>query len=83
MKHMKKVNIGWTWYSFCFKMSVALTNCTRIKEWNEIIIRHKTFTKLPLLYNKKTNLKLHWKLCERKVKEGKIERKKIKVVSEM
>jgi len=49
-------------------MSVALAICTQIKEWNEIIIRHNTFTKLPLLYKKKTNLKLHWKLCEGKLR---------------
>jgi len=63
-------------------MSVTLTNCTQIKEWNEIIIRHNTFTKLPLFYMKKTNLKLHWKLCEKKVGvfiEGKVGRKKLKL----
>jgi len=35
---------------------------------------------------KKTKIKLHWELCERKVKafiEGKVGRKKIKVVLEM
>jgi len=60
-------------------MSVVLVNCTQIKECNEIIIRHNTFTELP---KKKTNLKLHWKLCERKVGvfiEGKVERKKLKL----
>jgi hypothetical protein len=67
-------------------MNVALTNCTQIKECNEIIISYNTFTKLPLLYKKKTNLKLHWKLCEGKVWvliEGKVGRKKNKVVLEM
>jgi len=34
-------------------MSVVLANYTQIKELNEIIIRHNTFTKLP---KKKTNL---------------------------
>jgi len=60
-------------------MSVVLADCTQIKEWNEIIIRHNTFTKL---LKKKTNLKLHWKLCERKIGvfiEGKVERKKLKL----
>jgi len=64
-------------------MSVVLANCTEIKEWNEIIIRHNIFTKLS---KKNTNLKLHWKLCERKVGvfiEGKVGRKKIKIVLEM
>jgi len=64
-------------------MSVALANCTQIKEWNGIIIRHNTFIKLPLLYKKKNNLKLHWKLCARKVGESKVGRKKIKVILEM
>jgi len=60
-------------------MSVALVNCTQIKEWNEIIIRHNTFTKM---FKEKTKLKLHWKLCERKVWvfiEGKVGRKKLKL----
>jgi len=35
--------------------------------YKKIIIRHNTFTKVPLLYKKKTNLKLNWKLCERKI----------------
>ncbi len=65
-------------------MSVALANCTQIKELNEIIIRHNTFTKMP---KKKTKIKLHWELYERKVKtlfiEGKVGRKKIKVVLKM
>ena len=45
-----------TKYSLRFKMNVAVAICTQIKEEKEIIIRHKTFTKLPLLYKKKTNL---------------------------
>jgi len=56
-----------------------LNNCTQIKESNEIIIIHNTFTKLS---KKKTNLKLHWKLCERKVGvfiEGKVGKKKLKL----
>jgi len=64
-------------------MSVVLANYTQIKELNEIIIRHNIFTKMP---KKKTKLKFHWKLCERKVWvfiEGKVGRKKIKVVLEM
>jgi len=59
-------------------MSVTLGFDTQIKKWNEIIIGYNTFTKLPLLYKKKTKLKLHWKLCERKVWvfiEGKVGRK--------
>jgi len=66
-------------YSIRFKMSVVLTNCTQIKELNEIIIWHNTFTKMP---KKKTKLKLHWKLWERKVWvfiEGKVGRKKLKL----
>jgi len=64
------------YYCFRFKMNVILVNCTQIKEWNEIIIRHNIFTKL---LKKKTNLKL---LCERKVGvfiEDKIGRKKLKL----
>ena len=60
-------------------MSVILVNCTQIKELNKIIIRHNTFPKLP---KKKTNLKLHLKLCERKVGiciEDKVGRKKLKL----
>jgi len=34
-------------------MSVILANCTQIKKWNEIIIRHNNFTKLS---KKNTNL---------------------------
>ena len=75
----QKVNKFWEnnsnskhWYSLHFKMSVALTHCTQIKEWNKIIIIYNIFTKLPLLYKKKTNLKLHWKLCERKVGRKKL-----------
>ena len=63
-------------------MNVVLANCAHINEWNEIIIRHNTFTKLRLLYKTKTNSKLHWKLCERKVWvffEDKIEREKLKL----
>ena len=62
---------------------VSFKVLSQIKKSNEIIIRHDTFTKLPLLYNNKTNLKLYRKLCERKVGvfiEGKVGRKKIKVV---
>ena len=65
-------------YSLRFKMSVVLDFDTQIKKWNEIIIEYNAFTKLPLLCKKKTKLKLHWKLCERKVEvfiEGKVERK--------
>jgi len=69
--------------TLCFKTCVVLANCIQIKEWNEIIIRHNTFTKLPLLYKEKTNLKLNWKLCEREVGDGKVGRKKNKVVLEM
>ena len=60
-------------------MNVVLANCTQIKEWNEIIIRYNIFTKLP---KKKTNVKLHWKLCERKVEvfiKGKVGRKILKL----
>jgi len=51
-------------YFLRFKMSVVLVNYTQIKELNEIIIRHNIFTKMP---KKKTKLKLHWKLYERKI----------------
>jgi len=60
-------------------MRVVLINCTQIKELNEIIIIHNTFRKM---LKKKTKLKLHWKLCERKVWvfiKGKIGRKKLKL----
>jgi len=60
-------------------MSVILAKCTQIKKLNEIIIRHNTFTKMS---KKKTKLKLHWKLCERKVWvfiEDKVGRKKLKL----
>jgi len=60
---------------FRFKMSVVITNCTHIKEWNKVVKCHSNFTKITLLYKKKTNLKLHWKLCERKVRESKVGRK--------
>jgi hypothetical protein len=60
-------------------MSVVLGFDTQIKKLNEIIIGYNVFTKLPLLYKKKTKLKLHWKLCERKVGEGKVGRKKLKL----
>jgi len=62
-------------------MIVVFVNCTHIKKLNEIIIIHN-FTKLLLFYIKKTNLKLHWKLCEKKVGvflEGKVGRKKLKL----
>jgi hypothetical protein len=49
-------------YSIRFKMSVTLANWTHIKEWNEIIIRHNIFTKLPLLYEKKYKLKVELKI---------------------
>jgi len=75
IKNKKELN---NMHSLRFKMSVVLVNCTQIKEWNEIIIRHNTFTKLP---KKKTKLKLHWKLCERKV--GVLIEGIIKVVLEM
>jgi len=60
-------------------MSVVLANYLQIKELNKIIIRHNTFTKI---FKKKTNSKLHWKLCERKVRvfiEDKVGRKKLKL----
>jgi len=46
-------------------MSVVLVDCTQIKEWNEIIIRHNTFTKLS---KKKTNLNCTEKCTREKLK---------------
>jgi len=66
-------------YFLRFKISVVSANCTRIKKWNKVVKCHSNFTKITLLYKKKTNLKLHWKLCEREVWEGKVGRKKLKL----
>jgi len=43
-------------------MSVVLANCMQIEEYNEIIVRHNTFTKLP----KKDKLKVALKIMREK-----------------
>jgi len=53
---------------------------------NKVVKYHSNFTKITLLYKKKTNLKLHWKLCEREKLEYLLKimlKEKIKVLLKM